>query len=485
MTGAISQQAEKAAALAALAAHVPGKARRQALIWLAFDAICAETDPQARADALIALTALDRESEELWAAAEDAIGKIGQQTARAVALTALADRLRPGGRRSAVLARALAEASAIDDAAACAAGLAALIPHLPEWDNPTAEVDGRRAIGQAIEDARASGQPQTQIAVAAALAPVAREKRAAILDRASLTARQLLDPRDRVTACIALIPHLTRTARGDAIGWAARAAADIRDPCQQRAALEALLAAAPDVVIWQADAVTQAVLVVDGRLRELRGAVVAAGADIEDRPSMLASILTAPALVLSCETDLLPPETGASKRRTVSRGAELVISAVGELRAQAAALLILTEASAGDAVGASSVPRTAHAIEQAREEMLNASALLRELPETLRAQLLAAGQAVESAARLTAADSPESPRTAGSQPPGQELEKRGAATALWAPDWRDVLANAAGRGRGALMSELPTLAPAVAQYGGGLAVTEAVRALIDVGHWWP
>ena len=109
---------------------------------------------------------------------------------------------------------------------------------------------------------------------------------------------------------------------------------------------------------------------------------------------------------------------------TVSQGAEQVISAVSELRARAAALLILAEASAGDAAGARPAARTAHAIQQAREELLNASALLRELPGPLRAQLLAAGQAVEAAARLTPPDSPEPARTAEPQSPGQQQEER-------------------------------------------------------------
>jgi hypothetical protein len=55
----------------------------------------------------------------------------------------------------------------------------------------------------------------------------------------------------------------------------------------------------------------------------------------------------------------------------------------------------------------------------------------------------------------------------------------------WAPDWRDFVEDAAARGRGALTSELCTLAPAIAQYGGTPAVTEAIRALLDAGHWWP
>jgi hypothetical protein len=487
---AIIQKAEKATALAAVAARVPGKARRQKLVEDAFDVACGETDPQARADALIALIALDRESEEPRTGAESAIGKIGPPTARAVALTALAAALGPGDRRSALLARALAEASAIGDAVARAAGLAALVPHLPEWDNPAAEFDGRRAIRQAIEDAQECGQPQTQVAVAATLAPVAQEDCADILDRASLTARQLSNPRDRATACTALIPRPKGTARDDAIRddairWAVLAAAGIPDQHQQRAALLALLAVAPDVVGRQADVVTQAVLAVEDRLRKLRGAVAAAGADIEDRPRMLASILTAPTLVLSSDTDLLPPETGASERTAISEGAKRVISAVSDLRVQAAALLILAEASAGHVAGARPAPRTAHAIQQALEGLRNAGALQHELPGPLRAQLLAAGQAVEAAARLTPPDSREPARTAEPQSPAHQHEERTASMPPWAPDWRDFVDDAAARGRGALMSELRTLAPAIARYGGSPAVTEAIRALLDAGHWWP
>jgi hypothetical protein len=480
IAGSISQQAEQATALVALAARVTATARRQALIGLAYDAACDETNPRARADALIELIALDRESEQLRAAAEDAIGEIGQSTIRAVTLTTLACQLEKGDRRSALLARALAEASAIDDAPARAIGLAALIPLLPEWDNPAAEFDGRRAIRQALEDAVASSH-QTQVAVAAALAPVAREDRATILNQAWLTTLQVVDPPDLATACTGLIPLMTGTARDDAIGRGSRAAAAIPDRRRQRAALLALLVAAPDAVSRQADAITYAVEALGDRVRELRGPVVATGADIEDRSSMLAGILSAHALVLPSDIDLLPSETGLSDSRTVSRGAEPVISAVGELRTRAAALLILTEAIADDAVSPLLTTRTAHAIDQARQAMLSASALLRELPEPLRAQLLAAGQEVEAAARLTAPDSPEPARTAGSPPPARQ---RPGSMPPWAPDCRDLIDDAAGRSRGALVSELPALAPAIVQHGGGAAVTEAVQALLRVGRWW-
>ncbi len=490
--GAISQQAEKATALAAVAARVHGKARRQALVGQAFDAICAESDPQARANALIALIAVDRELEELRTEAESTISTIGTPTARSMALIALASQLKQGDRRSTLLARALAEASAIDDTAARAAGIAALIPHLPEWGNPAAEFDGRRAIGQAIADAEASGPPQTQVAAAAVLAPVAREDRAAILDRASLTARQLLDPRDRAAACTALIPLLAGTPRDDAIRWALRAAIAIPDEDQRCAALLALLSASPDAVSWQARAVAQAVLVVDDRLRKLRGSVIVAGAEIEDRPTILASILTAPAQVLSTDTDLLPTGTSAQGRRTVLRGAEAVISAIGELQARAAALLVLAEASVDGAARTHGTARAARDMDRARAATLNAGALLRELPTPLRGQLVAAGQAVEAAgqavqaaARLTAADSFESAHTAEPRQPGREQRARAIPMPPWAPYWRDLVDDAAGCGRGALMSELPTLGPAIARHGGNPAVAEAIRALLDVGHWWP
>jgi hypothetical protein len=176
------------------------------------------------------------------------------------------------------------------------------------------------------------------------------------------------------TSRVSLIPQLKGTGRADAIAWAGRAAADISDQDQRHDALLALLAAAPDAVSWQADAVTQAVLKANERLGDLRGAVAAARAVIEDRPALLASILTAPAL--------LPPETGATERRAIARAAEAVIAAVGDLRAPAAALHILAGAST---VGTCPAARTAHAIEQARAEMRNASALLGELPGPLRA----------------------------------------------------------------------------------------------------
>jgi len=483
---AISEHAAKAAALAAVAARVTSKERRRALSGLAYDAACAETNPAARANALIELIALDPKPGQQRTAAEDAIGEIDQPTARAVALTALAGRLGKGDRRSAVLARALAEASAIDDAPTRAVGLGALIPHVPEWDNPAAEFDGRKAINQALDDALASSH-QTQVAVAAALAPVAREDRAAILHRATLATLKVFDPPDLATACTVLIPLLTGTPRDEAIGRASGAAAAIGDQRQRRAALLALLAVAPDAVRRQAVAVLFAVADLDDRLGELRGTVVAAEADIEDRSSMLAGILSAPAPVRSGDIDLLPPETGLSDRRAVSQDAEPVISAVGALRTRAAALLTLTEACADDAVSARLAPRTAHAVDQARQAMHNAQALLLELPEPLHDQLLAAGQEVDAAARLTAPDSPEPARTGGSPPPARHRPgspQLPGSMPPWAPDWRGRVDAAAARGRDALVSELPALVPAIAQHGGGAAVTTAAQALLTVGRWW-
>jgi len=479
--GAIGEHAERASALAAAAAARVTRKRREALIGLAYDAICAEINPRARADALIELIALDRESEQLRVAAEGAIGEIGQPTARAVALTALAGRLGKGDRRSALLARALAEASAIDDAPVRALGLAALIPCLPEWDNPAEEVDGRRAIRQALKDAQASSQ-LTQVAVAAALAPVAREDRAAIVNRACLTTLQVVDPPDRATACTALIPLLTGTARDDAIGRGSRAAGDIPDPRWRRAALLALLAVAPDAASRQADATTSAVQALADRLRELRSAVGATGADIEDWSSKLAHILSPPGRVLSSDSDLLPPETSGADRRTVSQGAEAVIFAVDELQTRAAALRILTEASADGAAGVRLAARAAHAVDQTWQAMLNARYLLRELPEPLRTHLLVAGQAVETAARLTALDSADPACAVGSSPPARP---RPGSVPPWAPNGRGRVDDSVARGRGALVSELPTLAPAIAEHGGAAAVSEAVQALLAVGHWWP
>jgi hypothetical protein len=193
--------------------------------------------------------------------------------------------------------------------------------------------------------------------------------------------------------------------------------------------------------------------------------------------------------VLSSETDLLPPEADAAQRRAVARAAEAVIAAIGDLQAPAAALRILAEASTS---GGCPDARAAHAIEQARAELRNASALLRELPGPLRAQLLAADHEVEAAAQAVAeaarppaaSDRPARACPAEPLPSGQQYEECAASLPPWAPYWRDFAGSTASRGRGPLMSEMSTLAPAIAQHGGGDAVTEAIGALLDVGQWW-
>ncbi len=55
----------------------------------------------------------------------------------------------------------------------------------------------------------------------------------------------------------------------------------------------------------------------------------------------------------------------------------------------------------------------------------------------------------------------------------------------WEPQWRAVMDRAAARGRGALVSELPSMGAAIAGYGGSPAAERALEALFDVGRWWP
>jgi len=60
-----------------------------------------------------------------------------------------------------------------------------------------------------------------------------------------------------------------------------------------------------------------------------------------------------------------------------------------------------------------------------------------------------------------------------------------AVTPDWAARWRPLLRDAAASGREELLLVLPTMLPVIARYGGTPAIRELIRALDDVGRWWP
>ena len=53
------------------------------------------------------------------------------------------------------------------------------------------------------------------------------------------------------------------------------------------------------------------------------------------------------------------------------------------------------------------------------------------------------------------------------------------------PIWRETLPSLAYRPRQDLLSDLTALRPIIVALGGEEAVAETIRAIQDVGRWWP
>ena len=476
----------KAAALTALI-PVLSPTHRSSLIRHARDAGVQISTPEMKAAALIVLAGLDPRSEFLQEQAEDAILTIISPAARAAACTDLAHCQGPGARRSATLARALAEARAIDDAGVWAAGVARLTAHLPSWDDPAAELDGRRAVDQVIAEARASGRPKPLAVALAAVAPAVPDEddRLRLLHEAVLRAHDVGTAGDRAEAFTALLRPLPEPGRRAALGQACRAAAAIPDEPRRQAALSALAAVAPDAVAHQAGEVTRAIEAVRTSLAALDAALAAAGLEAADRPAVLRASLAVPAPARAA--GLLPPLTPERDRRAVVQGARDVAAAVGGLRSRATALVLM--AAAGFAPGAGPGAGAA-AVDRAR----SASARLPELADTLDDDLRVAVRAIGDAQAWVSGQPPESAtaiaaRTgAGTAPEawtaGPDQDPRPGTVQPWDAYWRPVIEAAAQRGRAALISELSAMGPVLIQFGGRTAVPAAVGALLDVGRWW-
>jgi NB-ARC domain len=499
----IGDREARAAALTALIPKLPGR-RRLELIAQALDVIGLIRQPKAKADALIALIPLDKRAGQLQEKAAAAIDDIGQSAARAAALTALASHQEPGPRRSATLAQALAEACTIDDSGPRATGITALASYLPGWDNPEAALDGRRAIDRALAEARACTRPKPRAIALAILGSALPEEEAdhpAVLHEAVLEAHDVMEPADRAAVFTLLIPLIRRRAgpaRGAAILQAC-AACDISDPDLRRAALSALVSAAPDALEHQAESVATAVNTVLERAGDLDTALAACGADVEDRPTIPAAILTTPARALFAgEPGLLPPRTPMSQRVAVFRSAQDVTFAVDEMHSRATALATMT---AGHFAGSNDPGResaAAGAIARTWSMARALSAQSDRLPEALADRLLAAAQAIDDAHSRATRNPPQAalppPRNPGpaagagsrARVPGATAGyPRGDCLPPWDPYWRAVIEEAALGGRTALISDLSALGAVIVHFGGTAAIQDIIEALLDVGRWWP
>jgi NB-ARC domain len=502
--GAIGDRGAQAAALTALIPRIPAR-RRPELIRQALDVIGLIRQPQAKATALIALIPLDKLDQrvgQLQEQAATAVNDIGQSAARAAALTLLASHQEAGPRRSATLAQALAEACAIDDAGPRATGITALASHLPGWDVPGATLDRHRAIDRALADARACTRPTpraTALAILASALP--KDDPPVVLDEAVLRAHDVMEPADRATVFTLLIPRLTGSARGAAVLQACAAACDISDPDLRRTALSALVSAAPDAIKHQAESVATAANTVLERATDLDGALAAGGADVADRPTIPAAVLTIPARALFVgEEGLLPPGTPTPQRVAVFQTAQDVIIAVDDLHSRATALATMTAghfAGSGD-LGREPARAAAGAIARAWSMARTLSAQLDRLPEVLADRLLAAARAIDDAHSWATGSPPRAPvppprdpdpaARAGSQarvPGATAGYPHGDRLPAWDPYWRAVIEKAALGGRAALITDLSVMGGVVVHFGGTTAIQDIIEALLDVGRWWP
>jgi hypothetical protein len=500
-------------AVAQLVALIPKvrATRRPDLVWRARDLAVQIQRAEDKADALIMLISLvpaDSESGDLQRKAATAIREISQPADRAVAYTTLASH-QEAEFRSATLALALAEACAIDDAGPRAAGIAALVPHLPWEDSQEDGLDGRRAANRAIEDAQASGRRTLKVITLAALAPALPEAfRATILKKASAEADQVREPVDRAAVFTALLPSTTAPERvgteragpqrAALMEQACAAACAIPDPDLRRAALSSMVAAAPDAPGQQAERTARAAETVFRRSAELNAALAACDLEPEECQGIVPAILADPALALMADPPgILPPLTPDPKRAVVRRCAADVSTAIGTLHSNATALADMTAASAASSPGIRAGSATAHAIARAWSATRSLSSLTEppRLPGTLDDELREALRSVKEAQSWAAGNPPRSgpprsgPERSGPPLSGSARDETPAPPAgpfpPWEPHWRAAMDAAAVRGRTALISELSVMGAAIAAAGGSPAVGEAVNAIFDVGRWWP
>jgi hypothetical protein len=203
---AISEEGERAQAIAAFAPHLDGVQREQALA-LGLAAVHARGWYRwNRAEVLAALA--DNLSGELLTQGLASIQAISDEPARAEWLTALAPRLDDVQREQA-LAQELAAAQAIGDKLARAKVLAALAPHLSGAQREQAFAQGL-AAAQAIEH----GWDSVQSEALAALAPHLSGE---LLVQGVVAAKAIGDHSPRAKALAALAPRLSGAQRQDVL----------------------------------------------------------------------------------------------------------------------------------------------------------------------------------------------------------------------------------------------------------------------------
>jgi len=380
------------------------------------------------------------------------------------------------------------------------------------------------------------------------LAPLVPElHRPAVVREALTEAYAVRDAGARAAALTALAPHLPEPVRRSVIGEALAAGRTIHDSILRDATLTSLMSSFPEVLGFQALATARAID--KGLLRSatLAGTLKSCLPEEDERLALLHKILPAyvweEAEPRNMVADALSSfQLSAHESREVSNGARAVTQAIEEIHSHSTILATLASSIPPRTESRKEPMVFDRAITEVRSRLDALNSLALELPEPLQDKALAAAQAIQEAGSRADADTMEPgsrapdylqdflssldaqtedpasraaaltaliPELSEADRPAALAEALAAARTInetsrraptvemiaqsslnsammpWEPHWRALIDDAATRGRAALLSDLSAIGAVILRLGGKLALRECIRAILDIGRWWP
>jgi hypothetical protein len=457
-------------------------------------------------------------------AATEAIGESDSRTAN---LSLLAPHLPPE-----LLSQALTSTQAIEDEIERALQLSALAPHLPSelLSQALTAVQALRAedcrtlalnalvlhlspalLSQALTAAQTVGDNDDRAAALSSLAAHLPELSQQILSEALAAAEAIGDDRYRVWAMSRLAPHLPAALRRRALGGALTAARAIRNDRSRANALCGLAPHLPSDLLSPALTLAEAISEDYYRAQALTALAPHLPSELRERSTTGA--LDAAQAVHYSESRVgalsrLAPHLPPDLRHRVSKEALTAAYAIDDKDARAEALCGLASHLAPEL--RQQVSKEAlTAAQNIGEDFVRANALgalAPHLPSELLLQALIAAQAIANdaaRARALSALAPHLPPARRQQALSEALTAARAISDDSSPAWvlrelapqlpPEMLPEALGAflqtsqrmGRRELLSTVPAFAAAIHAQGGGSAVGELRRAILDTARWYP
>jgi len=399
---AISQPEAKAAALTAL---IPKVVRAAATKTAARNAIRAISQPEAQAAALTTLIPAirnQRDRSALMREALAAIGAISEPQVRIAAHTALALQV-PEADRAAMLARALADARAIDDVVPRAKTFAVLASNLARLGGLSGEQDIQYLLKTALADARATADPSSRAVMLAFLVCLASEAdRGAVISDVLMQTEEIVNLRDQVLAFAALASAVPKPGHIKMIQRACAAACAIPDRDERDAALATLVSTVPEALGVLARGADWAIGKALDQSATLAGVLVACVPEAEDRLAILDTVMTAltlhrlPPAVMR---DSIPSIAGLpdNSRLAVAEGARAVNDAIDRAYVRATALAAVIPGNEELLTGVARDRSAARIIAKTCSKARLLQDLASEFPEAFQDKMLAAADAIQFA----------------------------------------------------------------------------------------